>query len=390
MQKGHQKSMKKLLTGTSALVAAVTLAGAASAAEPLKLSVGGFGSVFAGYASQDKGYQKALRDANKGSEVSAVDVKGDNELHFKAATTLDNGLTVSVKYELEAGGTGEGQKSVDNYSISLGGSFGTIVAGTGDIALGMIANRAPHMGGRLFGACLADGDPATGVWVLKPDSVKGGIASQVNSHNDNESISYISPSVAGLTFGASYVPDGTSGKKHDATQPNGTNTMEMYGAGIGYENSFGGLGVKADIGWATADTNGKTADSHNEYQAGLQLLHSGVIVGGGYRLIDTKNVDRKENGAHATSWEAGVGYNNGPYGVALAYAATRWDEDSSVAEHKDNSRTRTIQLTSEYQMGPGIMLVGGVGHVKFEKKGSAEAIDKNSGWVAATGLSLSF
>jgi hypothetical protein len=48
--------------------------------------------------------------------------------------------------------------------------------------------------------------------------------------------------------------------------------MEMYGAGIGYENSFGGLGVKADIGWATADTNGKTADSHNEYPAGLQLL----------------------------------------------------------------------------------------------------------------------
>lgn len=41
-------------------------------------------------------------------------------------------------------------------------------------------------------------------------------------------------------------------------------------------------------------------------------------------------------------------------------------------------------------MGPGVMLVGGVGHVKFEKKGSTAAIDKNSGWVAATGLSLAF
>ncbi|WP_245183132.1 MULTISPECIES: porin [unclassified Haematospirillum] len=297
--------MKKLLIGTSALVAAMTLTGAASAAEPLKLSVGGFGSVFAGYASQQSEYKKALRDAGKGGEVSAVDVKGDNELHFKAATTLDNGLTVSVKYELEAGGTDEGQKSVDNYSISLGGSFGTVVAGTGDLALAMIANRSPHMGGRLFGAGLADGDLATGVWVLKPESVSGGKATLVNSHSDNESISYVSPSVVGFTFGASYVPDGTekdaAGKKlkHNPTQPNGTNTMEMYGAGIGYEDNFGGLDVKADIGWATADND--AVDSHNEYQAGLQMSYSGVIVGGGYRLIEGKKADKTKDNVHATS-----------------------------------------------------------------------------------------
>ncbi|NKD77720.1 porin [Haematospirillum sp. H1815] len=389
--------MKKLLIGTSALVAAMTLTGVASAAEPLKLSVGGFGSVFAGYASQNKAYLQALRDAGKGGEVSAVDVKGDNEIHFKAATTLDNGLTVSVKYELEAGGTGEGQKSVDNYSISLGGSFGTVIAGTGDLALAMIANRSPHMGDRLLGAGLADGDLATGVWVLKPESVSGGIATLVNSHNDNESISYVSPSVAGFTFGASYVPDGTekddAGKKlkHNPTQPNGTNTMEMYGAGIGYENNFGGLDLKADIGWATADSD--AVDSHNEYQAGLQMSYSGVIVGGGYRLIEGKKADKTKDNVHATSWEAGVGYNNGPYGVAIAYANTRVDDGDgydATTKTNDVNNTRTVQLTSEYKMGPGVMLVGGVGHVKFEKKGSTVAIDKNSGWVAATGLSLAF
>ena len=50
-------------------------------------------------------------------------------------------------------------------------------------------------------------------------------------------------------------------------------------------------------------------------------------------------------------------------------------------------------------MGPGVMLVGGLGYAKYDDKtisGNAgltadqRKLGKNSGWVAVTGLSLAF
>ena len=47
--------MKKILIGTSALVAAAAFAGSANAADPIKLFIGGYGAVMVGYVSQADG-----------------------------------------------------------------------------------------------------------------------------------------------------------------------------------------------------------------------------------------------------------------------------------------------------------------------------------------------
>ncbi|NKD55585.1 MULTISPECIES: porin [unclassified Haematospirillum] len=424
--------MKKILIGTSALVAASALAGVANAAEPLKLSVGGFGSVFVGYASQEDKYLKALRSIGDGSEVSSVDVKGDNELHFKAKSTLDNGLTVAFKVEMEAGGKDPVGRVVDEYHISLGGAFGTIIAGADDNALAAIANRAPHMGGRLLGAGLSDGDMVEGLWILKPkslsakdtstpakditlDGAKGGYATYVDTNSDSESISYLTPSIAGFMLGATYIPDAAQGR-NKADQPFGSNTLDAYGVGLAYAGKFGDLGVNADIGWLTGDQ--PTADSHNEYQAGLSLSYGGFMIGGGYRLIDqdySKTAGtpaaNKVVTSDADAWEVGVGYKSGPYGIALGYTETSIDKKRNInitalgtsalaldGETSGKDKTRIVQLTSEYTMGPGVMLVGGLGYAKYDDRTVTKApigadnqkLGKNSGWVAVTGLSLAF
>ena len=396
--------MRSHLFGSSALAAMIFAVGPVQAAQPLELSVGGFGSVIVGYASQDSDH---LEKRTGGSvEVSDVDVKGDNELHFKAQTVLDNGLVVSMKYEIEAGGRGD--NSVDNYSISLGGAYGTLVAGATDMVTGALASRAPHMGQRLFGDGLADCDLATGTWVLKPSygtgngEHKGGFASVINSHSDNESISYISPSFAGFTLGATYVPEGADGKKHDSEMPHDSNTQDVYAIALAYENRFGGLTVASDVGWATLDTKPDSSttnrfDGQQEVQAGLNLGYAGVTVGGGYRLIKRDYTGSAAQDRQVRSWEAGVGYRTGPYGVAIAHAQTRADFTEAtvtglgIGVTVDVERTNTTQLTAEYAMGPGVLLVGGVGHVQFETEGqNITAKHENSGWVAATGLSLSF
>ncbi|GAB3122174.1 porin [Novispirillum itersonii] len=369
------------LLGTTAL-ATTLIAGSAFAADPIKLSVGGYGAVMVGYASNDDAFIR-----QSGREVSAVDVKGDNEIHFKGSTTLDNGLTVAVVYEIESGGRSMADVS-DEYSITLSGKFGAIKAGADDNALAMIHSNAPRVGGRLFDGGAVGGDVMVGNYVVKPtnfdDSFFGDTA--IDTNGDAESVSYISPSVAGFTFGASYVPNVSAGDDQPGnTLTNNTQVSDAYGAGIGYKGEIGAVSVAADIGWLTADT-GNDINNHNEYQAGLNVGYAGFTVGGAYRAVrrDASAVNARD--PNANLWEIGASYETGPYGVSLVYISGNQKKTTNIADDK----IRSAELAGEYKMGPGVSLVGGIAYVSFDGEGTAATGADNKGWVAATGLSLTF
>ncbi|GAB3441234.1 porin [Insolitispirillum peregrinum] len=398
--------MKKLLIGTSALVAAASIAGAAQAADPIKLSVGGYGAVMVGYASQDDDYIKA-----KGTEVTGVDVKGDNEIHFKGSTTLDNGLTVSVKYELESGGRSMNDPS-DEYNITVSGAFGSIVAGADDTALVAIAKTAPNVGGRIFNGGLEEGDLQAGAYVLNPTGNSAPDAAYINTSGDSESISYISPAIAGFTFGATYVPDvnGDDNPAQPSASKGAAGSNEGYGAGLMWNGTVGGVTIAAQGGylWADAGPNADsvTAGSYNagreEWQVGGQVGYAGFTFGGGYRDISQ---DRKVTSGQSftalnqrdelngKAWDVGLQYKTGPYGVSLAYFDASME---NTGKNVSDDTTKIWELAGEYTMGPGVALVAGVAHVDFENgvaAGSNSTVvnsNENSGWVVATGLSLTF
>ena len=77
--------MKKSLLATTALAAlgAVAVAGPATAAEKIKVSVGG-------YMEQWFGYSDNKNSVN--ADRLAFDQQSDGEIHFKGSTTLDNGI----------------------------------------------------------------------------------------------------------------------------------------------------------------------------------------------------------------------------------------------------------------------------------------------------------
>ena len=88
------KEMKKVLLGSTAIVAAGMIASAPSAiaAEKIKIGVGGYMEQWFGYASGDD---------NSTEDFSGFDVKSDAEIIFKGKTTLDNGISVGVNVQLE-------------------------------------------------------------------------------------------------------------------------------------------------------------------------------------------------------------------------------------------------------------------------------------------------
>src|SRR5262249_18097117 len=107
------KAMKHVLLGTTALVAAGFVVGQAQAAEPIKLTLGGF-------YGQAAGVEVGGNSTNR--QTGAV--KQNVEVQINGSTVLDNGLTVGVHIELEANNS-QG-RTIDEVFSYFKGGFGEI------------------------------------------------------------------------------------------------------------------------------------------------------------------------------------------------------------------------------------------------------------------------
>ncbi|MGB1026577.1 MAG: porin, partial [Rhodospirillaceae bacterium] len=179
--------MKKVLFGTSALVAAGLFAGQAVAAEPISLSIGGKQEqYFGGVGFHETG----------GGISDSFGIASDTELYFTGSTTLDNGITVRAVIQMEATlGTG----APDEQYVDLSGSFGRIRAGIKEGVFDSSAVEAPGVGE----VSLADVTGWVGTTVNGTDP--NGL--DVTNTSDQASVSYFTPTFMGLQLGGSYIPD---------------------------------------------------------------------------------------------------------------------------------------------------------------------------------------
>src|SRR5262245_6559438 len=87
--------MKKFLLASTSLLGAGLVGGPAFAADGIKLAVGGFFK---------EAYQVVFDDDGEGEPGNEHNTDGffnDAEVHFTGETTLDNGLTIGARIELE-------------------------------------------------------------------------------------------------------------------------------------------------------------------------------------------------------------------------------------------------------------------------------------------------
>ncbi|HLO78771.1 MAG TPA: porin [Magnetospirillum sp.] len=384
--------MKKVLIASTALVAATVFsAGAASASEKIKLNLGGFSKWWV--VGQ---WQNDTQNAT-GVDYNTVDVKGDNEVFFGGSTTLDNGLQVGIDIQLEAGGnTDQGTDTIDESYVFIGGGFGKFIIGSKNNGTYLIHNTAPDAAGNWNEGGILTG----GLSIVRPTAVRGTTPSLATNNNnttaivtdgDSDGVTYVSPTFYGLTFGATYKPNSTEDVR-GTSQLNaaGTTASEIYGAGILYANTFGGVGVKADIGWATYDVELGLANKTgvNEYSTGLNVSYAGFTLGGSFRKVnaDTDATAAADLDLSANAWDVGLQYASGPYAVSLAYFRSSAEDTVSNAA---NDRIQFYQLSGKYTLGAGVDALASIGYAKYDDETNLD-VNENKGWVAMTGLSLAF
>jgi len=370
--------MKKILFASTALLAAGAFVSSAQASDKIKLSVGGYMKQWVAVGEQDGDYA---------TRANSFDVASDAEVHFKGSTTLDNGMKITVRTELEA--NSDSDSGMDEVYMDLSGKYGALRVGSDDTVAVRSLVQAPSVS-PLFAA--GDGSnleaflPVPQAVIQLSDSISGG---------DDRKLSYYTPKMYGLQAGVSYTPSESSSAQ-TATKAGSTGAGaggsvkigsskfdDAWAATMTYSAAYSGVGVDASVGYEMADTNADT-DSNEAtlVTTGLSLSYMGFTVGGAF--ISVNDESSTEEG-HA--YNVGVQYKEGPYGVSFSYFNS---EAEGTQGNNTTDDVQEYQLAGTYALGAGVTLFGEIDYVDSQDETKVESAGNEGAIGGAVGLALSF
>lgn len=397
--------MKKVLLGTTALVAATLVAApGAQASEKIKLELGGFMAQVVGWSQQKDTYTAALAGAR---DYQGFDQKSASEIHVKGETKLDNGITVGMRVEFEVdspnGDNGaSGAREFDETFMYV--SSATL----GKLELGSTKGPAWSMGHRAPNTTLVGinaGDVQPNVWLSVPTAVNArtnNAATGADDVSDVNRVNYISPRFMGFGVGVSYVPD--AGYTNDASGGTTANGPVSNGGNgrynsytIAYDDTLFGVKVGADI--HAAHREGSSASAANRslgnadvdyYGGGLNLGYAGFVVGGSFERMLNASAKSSTSAALVSvdghKWDAGVSYATGPYKVSFTY--TR-GENQGLVQTVGNDKYKEWTLGGNYNLGAGVDFNAALFYGKYVDETTAAA-NNNDGYGLQAGILLSF
>lgn len=350
--------MRAALLGTTAVAVVASLAGTARA-DGLELRIGGR---YLATAGGTIGEEADFRPTEENTRD--VVFKQDVEVYFLGETTLDNGLTVGARIELE--GQTSANDQIDSVYAYFSGGFGEIRFGDTFEALSQLCFTVPSASD-IFGA-----DSPMFSFSNADILGYGGTNGTCYGIDDKSTkIIYFSPSFAGFQFAASFAPDDTEDTR---------NTIEDDGAGTRFDNDTGQLsetlslaatysaefnGIALAIGGGASfsfDREGvpNRVDDRREYNAYARFGYAGFTFGGAYALRE--NVSGFVSNVDSEVYGAGMTYDWSRYSVGFGWTHGNYDNAFSVTRDTHD----IFALTGSFLLAPGISIDGVVGYSDYD------------------------
>jgi hypothetical protein len=417
--------MKKMLLGTTALVSVGMVAGQASAAEPIELSIGGYQNWAVFYADNDNNSNATnTLPAEPGFNRGDHDIKFDGELQVKGKTVLDNGLEVGVRIEIE--GETQGDQMDENYAY-IEGSFGTLQIGNNDAAALEMSTAAPYLNylfaansATVFGNGLSQFFSGTGRTFMGAGYAT--FTTFPDQFGDNGQLMYFSPVFNGFQFGASYAPDGrearassvynlptktiTLGSTSSLASPASTHG-EVYSAAARYDGEIGDFGLTAAGGYTVGrhkNIIGSTVSplpaslnvDSDIWNLGLVVYYGNWGLGGSYMNVSDANNVR---GTDIDSYDLGLSYwSDGAWSAGIYWLHEEIDYSQATlavlgpipgpnGANNFSDKFDAYRLMGQYDLGPGISVTGAVGFDQFDDGAANKTYDTT---MVGAGLLLSF
>jgi len=359
--------MKRLLLGTSALVGAGLIANSAFAADGIKLGLGGFFRTSFNANIDNNG------NGDLGNNRDATEVTSDAEIYFIGHTTLDNGLTVGARVELE--GEQKTGDQIDAAFVYFQGGFGELRIGSLDSALATQC-VTPVGGTSNFGAFSQDtinnnafvdtfAGSATVCEGVDTENASGG------ANGKAQKIVYISPDFGGFQLALSWTPNDNHESGNGHVTMNATtkgDQKQIIDAYLSYNHDFDGFSVQWGGGgsWALA-TDGDNNKKKSFYQTGMNLTFGNFSIGGAFEYMEDVNARFDPVSGDFVSnhggdmWVAGGGlaYKLDAWTLGAQYSYSHID---GVDDAGSNRKIHQVVLTGIYDLGPGIALDGELGY----------------------------
>jgi outer membrane protein OmpU len=387
--------MKKLLLGSTALVAGGLLAAPAMAADPIKIGVGGYYQFYA-IAGGVEGVYVNPGYAGQGLSLQykGLNFQQEGEIHFIGQSKLDNGTTVGIHVELEGWSTAAaaGRHNDEAFMFAFG-DWGRIEFGARDPAAYRMFYGAPSalLGWGFFqhnsafawqsGGMLAN--PAAGAATFFT------IAGQVQDANR---FNYFTPRFMGLQLGVGYAPKvnigtnallsaglagpgpgaaagvcGFNDAMTAANCPTNDNSwQDAFDIGANYLNKFGDFTVALFGSFFYASFNpsnnilaannanlisGANFASWKQWVIGAQFGFAGFTVGGsvGYDNNGLGGNYYTGQASESRKYSAGIMYATGPWQMSVGWGGVR----TSNGNGAQTLSTVTQGTTSALTFGPG-------------------------------------
>ena len=378
--------MKNILLGTSALVGAALIAGAALAEDP-KVMVGGVIDFQAGYVQDD---------AN-GQGQKNVGFRNDTEINLSVEGKSDNGLGYGAVIDLEADVSGaarnQGFNAARTYTF-LDGSFGRIELGsvegsaqTMQVDASTIARATGGINGD-YDMFIANNGAATGTanYANVSRGQLPGYHGSVtrlggNDTTDNAAkVTYYSPRFTGFQVGVSYTPNSDS-RGSILNRADAANTYtNLVDAAISYEGQFQAVGLKAAAAYEHGNDQGLGANRNlSAYNVGASANFAGFSVAGSYGNWD----DVLGAGTDTDYYTLGAAYDFGPFG-----ASATWIDSTIDLAGGGSNDFQNLVLGADYALAPGLTPYVEVSF--FDASNDSVGALSNDGTVAIVGTQLAF
>jgi len=370
---------KKLLLGTTALIAAgVATGGVAQAAEdPITASIGGYFKSAMGFVSQDDS------DGEFANSNGSTNLGNDIEISVSGSTTLDNGITAGFSANIEGNGSGTDSAALDERYVFFRGSFGQIQVGQHESARQQMTVFSSS-GNYNFGVnspFFIFGNPGNTAFLpfANVRTYDDGLGNE-----DNIKLIYFSPTFNGFRVGASYAPTGSANDAYGGNAGDALGGLQNNAAlAAEFSNNFGDFNLRVMAGYETynletcnvnaagigvvssfvtnltparatapvirtaADQN--CDDNPDSVQFGASISFGEWSIGGGW--LETAQVGNTATGTgrNREDFDVGVSWWSGPFGVGLAYGQAELDDAAGFTD-----QFNLYELNGTYVLGPGI------------------------------------
>jgi len=369
--------MKKLLYGTTTLVAAGMLAGGAQAADKIKVGVGGYWYAYVAAGSQDDGA------GEPGENRRGHQINREGEIIFTGKTNLDNGVQYGVQVQLEAESSGD---IIDETFMWMSGSFGRVNIGSENSAsylMGYGAQAPSHWSAGLNspGSNFTN-NPGRGAF----------FSTNAQLTSDAEKITYFTPRMSGFQLGVSYTPEngcesgGACGGSYAGFQLDNEagEHSEVIEIGANYNTKMGGTAIGVSGSWGEGDLETPAAGSEDrsEWTVGLKATMGAITVGGRYR-----NDDRGVSTGNSDDdvWVVNVRYKEGPWGYGIQMASSKRGGGAAGGDDE----WRGIEIGGSYSIGPGIVIPFGF-QMHDVSDAANVAAEENEATIVFVGTVLGF